>query len=332
MKIKNNNIPYANLDPNLILNAIDSAGFTCSGSLFALNSYENRVYQVGIEDSSPLIAKFYRPHRWADSAILEEHQFANELETLDIPVVAPIVSDNQQTLHHFQEFRFSLFPRRGGHALEVDNLEQLEWMGRFLGRLHAVGTCKPFQYRLQLNVQTYGYHPYDFLINNHFLPDEIAQNYRSTVEVLLTLIESYFDSINNLHNIRLHGDCHAGNILWNDNGPHIVDLDDCLMGPAIQDIWMLLSGDFSQQEIALEYILRGYSAFHDFNYNELRLIEPLRTLRMLHYSAWLAKRWEDPAFPSSFPWFNTLHYWREHLRDLKLQLDVLQKGLNEYNL
>jgi Ser/Thr protein kinase RdoA (MazF antagonist) len=328
LKTQNDHVPYANLNPNVILNAIEQAGFPCSGSLFALNSYENRVYQVGIEDSTPVIAKFYRPNRWTDFAILEEHQFAHELLALDIPVVAPITSDNQQTLHHFQEFRFSLFPRRGGHAIEVDNLEQLEWMGRFLGRLHAVGICKPFQHRLRLDVQTYGYHAYHFLINNHFIPEEIEKNYRATVETLLTLVESYFNSIENIRYIRLHGDCHAGNILWNDTGPHIVDLDDCLMGPAVQDIWMLLPGDSSQHEIELERILRGYSAFHDFNYSELRLIEPLRTLRMLHYSAWLAKRWEDPAFPSSFPWFNTLHYWREQLRDLQGQLNILQEGLH----
>lgn len=322
MKIQKDKIPYANLDPNLILNAIEQVGFPCSGSLFALNSYENRVYQVGIENSLPLIAKFYRPNRWTDSAILEEHQFAQELLTLDIPVVAPLAT-NMQTLHHFENFRFTLFPRRGGHALELDNLEQLEWMGRFLGRLHAVGACKPFLHRLRLDTQTYGYQPYHFLINNYFIPKEIESDYRETVEALLTQIHSCFNSIENMNYIRLHGDCHAGNILWNDTGPHIVDLDDCLMGPAVQDIWMLLSGDLMQKEIELEYILRGYFAFHDFNPNELRLIEPLRTLRMLHYSAWLAKRWEDPAFPISFPWFNTLQYWREQLRDLKIQQQVM---------
>jgi Ser/Thr protein kinase RdoA (MazF antagonist) len=321
---QNNNIPYANLNPNIILNAIENAGFRCSGSLFALNSYENRVYQVGIEDDAPLIAKFYRPHRWTDLAILEEHQFTREILALDIPVIAPIVADNCKTLHCFDEFRFALFPRRGGHALELDNLEQLEWMGRFLGRLHAIGVCKPFQHRLHLDVKSYGYNAYHFLINNHFIPAEIEQNYREIVEALLLQIECRFNAIENMNYIRLHGDCHAGNILWNDAGPHIVDFDDCLMGPAVQDIWMLLSGDTFQKEIELEYILRGYSAFHDFNRNELRLIEALRALRMLHYSAWLAKRWEDPAFPISFPWFNTLPYWREHLHDLK---DQLQKML-----
>jgi len=320
----NKNIPYANLDPNVILNAIESAGFHCSGSLFALNSYENRVYQVGIEDASPLIAKFYRPHRWTDAAILEEHQFAHELLTLEIPVVAPIPGANQHTLHHFQEFRFAVFPRCGGHALELDRLDQLEWMGRFLGRLHAVGACQTFQHRLPLNVQTHGYSSYHFLIENNFIPNEINQSYCTVVTRLLTEIENQFNAIDHINYIRLHGDCHAGNVLWKDTGPHIVDLDDCLMGPAVQDIWMLLSGNSHQMEIEIECILRGYTEFHDFNRSELRLIEALRALRMLQYSAWLANRWEDPAFLSGFPWFNTINYWREHLHDLNEQLNLLQ--------
>lgn len=324
MNIESHNIPYANLNPNVILNAIESAGFHCSGSLFALNSYENRVYQIGIEDSPPLIAKFYRPHRWTDAAILEEHQFAIELASLEIPVITPVVAENNHTLHHFQEYRFALFPRRGGHALELDNLDQLEWMGRFLGRLHAVGACRPFEHRLRLDVQTNGYHSYHFLIENNFIPDELVKRYSTIVEALLTQIEARFNDAGNINYIRLHGDCHAGNVLWNDAGPHIVDLDDCLMGPAVQDIWMLLSGNTHQMEIEIERILRGYSEFHDFNRSELHLIEALRVLRMLQYSAWLAKRWEDPAFPISFPWFNTLNYWREHVRDLDEQLNLLQ--------
>jgi Ser/Thr protein kinase RdoA (MazF antagonist) len=323
LNTENQNIPYANLDPNVILNAIESAGFPCSGSLVALNSYENRVYQVGIEDSAPLIAKFYRPNRWTDAAILEEHQFAQELLELEIPVVAPVIAENGKTLHHFAEFRFALFPRRGGHALELDSLEQLEWMGRFLGRFHAIGACRPFQHRLRLDVQTNGYHSYHYLLENNFIPNDLVASYRDIVEALLAQIESRFNSAGQLSYIRLHGDCHPGNVLWNNTGPHIVDLDDCIMGPAVQDIWMLLSGNAHQMEVEIETILRGYSEFHDFNRSELHLIEALRVLRMLQYSAWLAKRWEDPAFPISFPWFNTFHYWREHLHDLNEQLIIL---------
>lgn len=323
--LNNQNTPYSNLDPNLILDAIESAGFRCTGSLFALNSYENRVYQVGVEDAEPLIAKFYRPHRWSNAAILEEHQFALELVQHDIPIVAPLAST--ASLHEYQNFRFALFPRQGGRALELENLEHLEWMGRFIGRIHAVGACQPFQHRLRLNVESYGQNPHQFLIENNFIPAEIKQDFCETIEAAFHKIKQNFQLAGAVDYIRLHGDCHAGNVLWNNAGPQIVDLDDCLMGPAIQDIWMLISGN-TEQEISLQLnrILQGYREFHDFNFRELHLIESLRTLRMIHYSAWLAKRWEDPAFPLNFPWFNTLNYWREQLRNLKEQLFSLDKA------
>lgn len=318
-----NNTPYNNLNPDLILHAIESVGFLCSGSLLALNSYENRVYQVGIEESAPMIAKFYRPGRWSNAAILEEHQFALELEEQEIPVVAPWRSATQQTLHEYQGHRFALFKRWGGRALELDSLSQLEWMGRFIGRLHAVGACHSFQHRLHINVQSYGYQPYQFLIEHHFIPDFLKENYCRIMESVLQKVETRFQQAGKLNVIRLHGDIHVGNVLWNDAGPHIVDLDDCMMGPAIQDIWMLLSGNEAQMQLQLEYILSGYREFHDFNPRELLLIEALRTLRMIHYSAWLAKRWEDPAFPISFPWFNTSRYWQEQLQNLQDQNDLL---------
>lgn len=314
--------PYANLDPSLILDAVEQLGFHCSGSLFALNSYENRVYQIGLEDGAPLIAKFYRPGRWSDEAILEEHQFSTELAAHEIPVVAPIKLDT--TLFSHQGFRFALFPRQGGRALELDNLEQLEWMGRFIGRLHAVGACQPFQHRMVLDVTTYGTQPNQFLLENNFIPPEIIQNYSDIVAYALEEIQRIFSQVEELRYIRLHGDCHTGNILWNQSGPQIVDLDDCLMGPAVQDIWMLLSGANPQEErIQLDCILNGYEEFYTFNYGELKLINALRTLRMLHYSAWLAKRWEDPAFPLNFPWFNTAKYWQEHLQNLREQIALL---------
>ncbi len=324
MKIQDHT-PYDNLNPDLILNAVESVGFLCNGSLLALNSYENRVYQVGIEDAPPMIAKFYRPERWSNAAILEEHQFALELIGHEIPVVAPWCSPSLQTLHEYQNFRFSLFKRWGGRALELDSFEQLEWMGRFIGRLHAVGACSPFLNRPQMNVQSFGYNPYRFLIEHHFIPDFLKEKYSSVVESLLQRIEKRFQQAGKLSNIRLHGDIHVGNVLWSDAGPHIVDLDDCMMGPAIQDIWMLLSGDETQVQLQLEYILSGYREFHDFNPRELQLIEALRALRMLHYSAWLAKRWEDPAFPISFPWFNTSQYWQEQLQNLQDQNDLLMR-------
>lgn len=324
----NHTTPYNNLNPNLILDAIESLGFQCTGSLLALNSYENRVYQVGIENNSPLIAKFYRPYRWSDAAIIEEHQFAAELLAREIPVVAPL-EIGRNTLHFHQGFRFALFPRQGGRALELDNLNQLEWMGRFIGRLHAIGTCQPFQHRLQLNVQTYGHSPYQFLLENNFIPSELKSAYANTVTTALQLIQENFAQLGSISYLRLHGDCHAGNVLWNNAGPQIVDLDDCLMGPAVQDIWMLVSGNTQQEiELQLQQILRGYQEFYDFNFRELHLIESLRTLRMIHYSGWLAKRWEDPAFPLNFPWFNTNHYWQEQIQHLNEQLFMLEQANN----
>lgn len=322
----NQNTPYNNLDPSTILAAVEDLGFVCNGSLVALNSYENRVYQIGIEEAKPLIAKFYRPYRWTDAAIHEEHQFAAELLEQDIPVVAPL-KINEIGLHKYQDFRFALFPRQGGRIIELENLEYLEWIGRFIGRLHAVGACKSFQHRLRLDVESYGYNPYRFLIEHGFFPAELKQNFCTIIENILEKISEKFQNVGAINYIRLHGDCYAGNILWNNIGPQIVDLDDCLMGPAVQDIWMLLSGDTPQElELQLDHLLRGYQEFNEFNFRELHLIEALRTLRMIHYSGWLARRWEDPAFPLNFPWFNTPRYWQEQLQYLQQQLTVLDQS------
>jgi len=325
------NTPYSDLTPDLILNAIESLDFLCSGSLLALNSYENRVYQVGIEDSQPLIAKFYRPGRWSSEAILEEHAFALELQEHELPVIAPLrLGPQQATLHEFQNFRFALFPRKGGRPLELDNLEQLEWMGRFIGRLHAIGACKPFLHRTRLDVQTYGHTPYRFLVENNFIPAELRQNYCMTVDVILQQIEQSFQQMGELSYLRLHGDCHAGNVLWRPEGPHIVDLDDCLMGPAVQDIWMLLSGNEHDVKKQLLHIMDGYEEFYDFNRRELHLVEALRSLRMIHYSAWLARRWDDPTFPMNFPWFNTPRYWQEQLQHLREQAVLLSEANEKF--
>lgn len=328
--LNHSHTPYSNLNPDLILDAIETLGFQCTGSLTALNSFENRVYQVGIENNPPLIAKFYRPHRWTDDAILEEHQFSMELAAHEIPVIAPIASANGLTLHHYQDFRFALFPRKGGRALELDNLEHLEWMGRFIGRLHAVGATRGFLHRLSIDIQTYGINPYQFLLENNFIPQELKHNFCFMMDALLPKIDCCIREAGPLDYIRLHGDCHAGNVLWSDLGPHIVDLDDCLMGPAIQDIWMLLSGNREQVKIQLNKILDGYCEFYDYNPRELRLIEAMRTLRMIHYSGWLAKRWQDPAFPLNFPWFNTPRYWQDQLQHLHEQSELLDQVIEEY--
>lgn len=319
--------PYSNLDPHLILDAVESLGFQCTGGLLALNSYENRVYQVGIEGGAPLVAKFYRPQRWTSEAILEEHHFALELQEHELPVIAPLrLGKEQGTLHEYKGFRFALFPRQGGRPLELDNLEQLEWMGRFIGRLHAIGACKPFLHRPRLDVKAYGYKPYQFLLENNFVPAELRQNYCLTVEAILQKIEQSFQQVGELPYLRLHGDCHAGNVLWSHTGPHIVDLDDCLMGPAVQDIWMLLSGNEQDVKKQLKQIMDGYLEFYDFNNRELHLVEALRSLRMIHYSAWLARRWDDPTFPLNFPWFNTPRYWQEQLQHLREQAVLLEEA------
>lgn len=318
-----NQTPYAKLYPDVILDAIESMGFRCTGNLLALNSYENRVYQVGVEDSDPLIVKFYRPNRWTSDAIMEEHQFLLELVHHEIPVIAPLIINNQ-TLHQYDDFRFALFPRRGGHALELDNSNQLEWMGRFIGRLHRVSASQSFKHRISLNIESYGHEPYQYLMEHNCIPDYLKANYIQIVEMALQKVAQVFDSVGKVDLIRLHGDCHPGNVLWSESGPHIVDLDDCLMGPAIQDIWMLLSGEPEQIEMQLVDVLKGYREFHDFNPRERHLIEALRTLRMLHYSAWLAKRWTDPAFPVSFPWFNTPVYWQNQMINLNEQIALLE--------
>jgi len=308
-----------------MLDAIESLGFISDGRFLALNSYENRVYQVGIEDETPIIAKFYRPNRWSDDAILEEHQFALDCLEQEIPVVAPL-EINGQTLHLFNDFRFSLYTRHGGRAPNLDDPEQLEWLGRFIGRLHATGNRFPFQHRLTLNPKTFGHDSLAFLLDNDFIPSEIKHNYQLAAKQILETIDEKFKTYSNLPLIRLHGDLHVGNILWTDSGPHIVDLDDCMMGFAIQDIWMLLSGTETEMVTQLNTILKGYTQFHDFDSSSLNLIEALRSLRIINYSAWLARRWHDPTFPMNFPWFNEPRYWEEQLYTLREQVEKIQNS------
>lgn len=316
--------PFQSLTPDFVMDAIESRGLHCDRRIFALNSYENRVYQVGIEDESPLIAKFYRPGRWSPDQILEEHSFCYELAAQELPVVAPIRDVSGESLFEFNGFSFALYRRQGGHAPEFDNLGNLRILGRLLGRIHSVGAVSNFKYRPVLDIQSFG-HESVSLIYNQFIPDEYRASYQAVTSQLLELIGSLFESAGKIKSIRTHGDCHAGNILWRDNAPHFVDFDDARMAPALQDIWMMLSGDRQRQLAQLDSLLSGYEEFCCFDIRELRLVEALRTLRMLHYSAWLARRWQDPLFPHTFFWFNTTRYWGEHILELREQLGALME-------
>lgn len=316
---------FSNLTPDTMLDAIESTGLCCDGRFLALNSYENRVYQVGLDQGTPLVAKFYRPNRWSDESILEEHQFTLALAEQEIPVIAPTVDSNGNTLHQYKSYRFSLYPRRGGRAPELDNPDHLEQMGRFIGRIHAMGATQPFKHRPTLDIESFAVQPRRFLLDHDFIPSHLLEAYQSLTTDLITQIEQCFERAGDVQHLRLHGDCHPGNILWTDAGPHVVDFDDARMGPAIQDLWMFLSGDRSYMTARLADVLEGYTQFYDFNPSELHLIEALRTLRMIHYAAWLGSRWDDPAFPLAFPWFNTLNYWEEHIQSLREQAALMNE-------
>ncbi len=314
--------PFEILTPSFIMDAVESLGFRCDCRTLALNSYENRVYQVGIEDGQPLIAKFYRPGRWTDGQILEEHAFCLELAEHELPVVAPWTDYAGTTLFHYGGFSFALYPRQGGHAPEFDNPGNLKILGRMLGRIHSIGAVRPFIHRPALDIESFGRASVE-LIAGHFIPDDYRESYVSVTGQLLEISEEILDEIGPVNSIRAHGDCHSGNILWRDAAPHFVDFDDSRMVPAVQDLWMMLSGDRSRQTVQLAALIEGYSEFREFDQRELRLIEVLRTLRMLHYSAWLAGRWEDPIFPRTFPWFNSVRYWGEQVLALREQLAAL---------
>jgi len=309
--------PYDRLSPDLVLDAVESLGLHADGRVMALNSYENRVFQIGIEDGAGVVAKFYRPDRWSDQAILEEHAFSLALASDDIPVVAPN-SYRQQTLFRQEGFRFALFPRRGGRAPELDNFDHLEWIGRFIGRIHLLGRAKPFTHRPSLDCQRYGWQARQAVLDSELLPLEYRSDYETLSAQLIEDAQGHFDRAQ-ARPLRLHGDCHPGNILWTDAGPHFVDMDDCCNGPAVQDLWMLLSGERRDMLMQLDAVLEGYRTFCDFDAAELALIEPLRTLRLLHYTAWLVQRWDDPAFPAAFTWFAEAGYWPGYLADLRQQ-------------
>ena len=311
--------PFEALTPDYLIDAIESSGYRCDGRIFPLNSYENRVYQVGIEEHQPIIAKFYRPGRWNKAQIDEEHQFCLELEAQELPIVTPIKNDNGETINQYGEFYFSLFPRRGGHSPELDNLDHLYSLGKLMGRIHATGAIKPFQHRSSLTLEEYGYNAVSFILDR-FIPQELARSYSTLTEQLLAELSRQWPKNIAESYIRCHGDCHIGNILWRDEYFHFVDFDDCKMAPAIQDIWLLLSGEKHQQQKQLLEILEGYEEFFEFDISQLKLIEPLRTLRIINHTAWIARRWDDPAFPHTFNWFNTPRYWGEHILSLREQL------------
>lgn len=317
--------PYDRLTPDVIIAAVESLGRVSDRRILALNSYENRVYQVGIEQSQPVVVKFYRPDRWSDAAIQEEHGFALELAAAEVPVVPPIVHAGR-TLFEYEQFRFALFERKGGRWPELGTRTEREWMGRFLGRIHVIGRKQRFRHRGDLDIERMGEDSRLYLLDEGWIPAHLESAYESVTEHLMEQIRDAFESAHGFAVLRLHGDCHRGNVLWTDSGPHFVDLDDCITGPAIQDIWMLLSGNRNEMSEQLGQLLEGYGQFADFDPRELILVESLRTLRMINYSAWLARRWSDPAFPAAFPWFTEPRYWENQVLALREQLSAIGEG------
>ncbi|WP_117236324.1 serine/threonine protein kinase [Vibrio maerlii] len=313
---------FDGLTPDFMWYALESVGIRAESGFLALNSYENRVYQFTDEERARYVVKFYRPNRWTKEQILEEHEFSLELNEHEIPLAAPLVL-NGQTLHEYQDYWFTVFPSVGGRQFEVDNLEHLEWVGRFLGRIHKVGSQKSFTYRPTIGIEEYLRQPKQILQNSTFIPMHLESAFFNDLDLLIKALEQQWPA--DISSIRLHGDCHPGNILWRD-GPMFVDLDDARNGPAVQDLWMMLSGERHEKLIQLDTLLEGYDEYHQFNHNELKLIEPLRGLRMVHYMAWLAKRWQDPAFPIAFPWFDDPKYWEGQVLAIKEQLAALEES------
>jgi Ser/Thr protein kinase RdoA (MazF antagonist) len=336
--------PYADLHPDTVLDALDAVSLRGDGRLIQLNSYENRVFQVFLNDGNVVVAKFYRPARWSNAQILEEHTFAAELASHEIPVAPALLLQLDPQARHASQvtlsgptlgqlqtpsgslYRFSVAPRLAGRAPELEDPETLAWLGRFIGRMHAVGAAARFESRLTLTPQTFGTDNRDWLLAHADIAPDVRPAWLQAVNLALTAVQAAFEAHGLPRNLRLHGDCHLGNILWTAQGPHFVDLDDAVNGPAMQDLWMLLSGDRATMAQQLAVVLRGYESFMDFDVRELRLIEPLRTLRQIHHSAWLARRWSDPAFPPAFPWFASPAYWAEQTTRLHEQIKAMAEA------
>jgi Ser/Thr protein kinase RdoA (MazF antagonist) len=333
--------PFAGLTPELVLDALDSVALRGDGRMLQLNSYENRVFQVFLEDGAVVVPKFYRPGRWSDEQILEEHAYATELAAQEIPVVPPLVLAASglpgltpglrgapptlaQVANDAGPQRFAVAARRAGRAPQLDDLAQFAWIGRFIGRIHAVGARTPFRHRKTLSVDDLGRASRQWIVDSRVVPDSLAPGWQDAADRALDAIDAAFDRTGAYNTLRLHGDCHLGNVLWSDAGPHFVDLDDAMNGPAIQDLWMLLSGDPQEAAAQRRALLSGYEDFMEFDDRELALIEPLRTLRMIHHSAWIARRWHDPAFPLAFPWFTGAAYWGQQTQQLQEQLRLMQ--------
>ena len=316
--------PFSILTPEVVLDALEALGIRGDGRLLALNSYENRVYQVWRDDEPPVVAKFYRPGRWSDVQIAEEHAFVAELAEADIPVVAPLALAGG-SLNTQAGFRIAVYPRRGGRAPELDRIGTLEWLGRFLARIHAIGAQRPFAERPALDIASFGDAPRTWLLEHGKLPVDLRDVYAGVSAQALNGVRRSFARAGDIASLRLHGDCHAGNVLWTDAGPHFVDFDDARMGPAVQDLWMLLSGDDAAMTRQLEELMKGYEQFREFDRRELHVVEALRTLRLLQYAAWIAQRWEDPAFPAAFPWFGTQRYWQDRILELREQIALMDE-------
>jgi Ser/Thr protein kinase RdoA (MazF antagonist) len=316
--------PYAGLTPDRVLDALDSVGIRGDGRLLALNSYENRVYQVWRDDAPPVVVKFYRPARWSDAQITEEHDFVGELAEAEVPAIPPLALDDV-TLHAFEGFRFAVFDRRGGRAPELDDRQTLTRIGRFVARIHAVGSRRAFVARPALTREAFGTEPREYLLAHDWLPADLRDVWHGVADQALDGVARCFDRAGSVAALRLHGDCHAGNVLWTDAGPHFVDFDDARTGPAIQDLWMLLSGDRAAMERQLAIVLEGYETFRPLDRRELHLVEALRTLRLIHYSAWIARRWDDPAFPAAFTWFGTQRYWQDRILELREQIALMDE-------
>ena len=323
-------LAYADLQPAQILEALESLSLRCDGRFLALNSYENRVYQVWIEDAAPVVAKFYRPQRWSDDAIFEEHSFSRELSDAELPLVAPLEFDGR-TLHRSGPFRFSVFPCRGGRAPDLDNLDLLQQLGRLVARIHGIGETREFAHRPSIDIDSYGVASRDYLIEHDFIPHELLPAYESVAEHVLSAIDDCYARAGDVRQFRLHADFHPGNVLVAGDILHIVDLDDTRRGPAVQDLWMFLSGDQEEQTPQLQALLAGYEEFRHFDARELHLVEALRSLRIMHYAAWIARRWEDPAFKMAFPWFDSHRYWEEHVLALREQVALMQEPPLEWH-